>query len=56
MAQQLYTEANVRDMPRGSELVLGTDDLATPSALDTAFARGIRVCRAVARRASSALT
>ncbi len=46
MARQLYTEANVRDMPCGSELVLGTDDLATPSALDTAFARGIRVCRA----------
>ncbi len=46
MARQLYTEANVRDMPRGSELVLGTDDLATPSALDVAFARNIRVCRA----------
>jgi len=43
MAKRLYTEANVRDLPAGSELVLGKDAIATPSALELAFARGIRV-------------
>ena len=43
MAKRLYTEANVRDLPAGSELVLGASALATPAALDLAFQRGIRV-------------
>jgi hypothetical protein len=43
MAKRLYTEANVRELPAGSELVLGRDALATPAALELAFARGIRV-------------
>ncbi len=43
MAKKLYTEATVRELPAGSELVLGRDALATPSALELAFARGIRV-------------
>ena len=43
MAKRLYTEANVRELPAGSELVLGREALATPAALELAFARGIRV-------------
>ena len=43
MAKRLYTEANVRDLPAGSELVLGKEAIATPAALELAFARGIRV-------------
>lgn len=43
MAKRLYTEANVRELPAGSELVLGKEALATPAALELAFARGIRV-------------
>ncbi len=43
MAKRLYTESNVRELPSGSELVLGKDALATPAALELAFARGIRV-------------
>ena len=43
MAKRLYTEANVRELPAGSELVLGQEALATPAALELAFARGIRV-------------
>jgi hypothetical protein len=43
MAKRLYTEANVRDLPAGSELVLGASAIATPAALDLAFQRGIRV-------------
>jgi hypothetical protein len=43
VAKRLYTEANVRELPAGSELVLGRDALATPAALELAFARGIRV-------------
>jgi len=39
----LYDEARVRAMPDGGELVLGKRDLATPAALDVAFAKGIRV-------------
>jgi len=41
--RRLYTEANVRELPAGSELVLGKEAMATPAALDLAFARGIRV-------------
>jgi len=43
VAKRLYTEVNVRELPAGSELVLGKDAIATPSALELAFARGIRV-------------
>lgn len=43
MAKRLYTEANVRELPAGTELVLGRDAIATPAALELAFARGIRV-------------
>ena len=37
------TESDVRALARGSELVLDRSTIATPSALDAAFARGIRV-------------
>lgn len=43
MAKKLYTEADVRALARGAELVLGADALATPAALDAAFERGVRV-------------
>ncbi len=42
-ARKLYTEADVREMEPGGELVLSSDAIATPSALDLAFAKGIRV-------------
>lgn len=42
-ARRLYTEADVRALPRGAELVLGKAALATPAALDLAFERGLRV-------------
>jgi hypothetical protein len=54
MAKRLYTESDVRAMARGSELVLGKDALATPSALDAAFELGIRVVRGAAKPASDA--
>lgn len=41
--KRLYTESDVAALARGSTLVLGKDALATPSALDLAFARGVRV-------------
>ena len=40
---ELYTEADVRSLPKGGELVLGAGVIATPAALDLAFERGIRV-------------
>ena len=46
MAQkkQLVTEADVRRMASGArELVLGGHRIATPAALDLAFARGMKV-------------
>jgi hypothetical protein len=43
MTRRLHTEASVRELPRGSELVLAPGEIATPSALELAFARGIRV-------------
>ncbi|TAJ13122.1 MAG: hypothetical protein EPO68_13370 [Planctomycetota bacterium] len=43
MGKRLYTEADVRALARGAELVLGVDALATPAALDAAFERGVRV-------------
>ena len=45
-SKRLYTEADVRALPSGSEIVLGADALATPAALDLAFERGLRVVRA----------
>jgi hypothetical protein len=41
--RNLFDEARVRGLPDGGELVLGPGDVATPSALDRAFAKGIRV-------------
>jgi hypothetical protein len=41
--KRLYTEASVAALAPGSELVLAKGDVATPSALDRAFERGIRV-------------
>ncbi|MDA1265307.1 MAG: hypothetical protein O2816_09545 [Planctomycetota bacterium] len=41
--KELVTEACVRQMAPQSELVLGPNKIATPAALDLAFARGIRV-------------
>jgi len=46
MGKRLYTEADVRAMPRGGELVLGADAIATPAALDLAFERGLRIVHA----------
>jgi hypothetical protein len=43
--KELYTEADVRAMTRGSRLVLRAGALATPAALDAAFERGISVVR-----------
>lgn len=43
MSRQFHDEARVRELPAGSDLVLGPGDVATPAALDLAFARGIRV-------------
>lgn len=41
--KRLYTEASIAALAPGSELVLAKGDVATPSALDRAFERGIRV-------------
>lgn len=41
--KELVSEACVRGMSPGSKLVLGPNRIATPAALDLAFARGIRV-------------
>jgi hypothetical protein len=43
VAKRLYTEVDVRELRAGSELVLGKDAIATPAALELAFARGVRV-------------
>jgi len=43
MTKRLHTEASVRELAKGSELVLGPNEIATPAALELAFARGIRV-------------
>jgi hypothetical protein len=42
-ARRLYTEADVRALPRGAELQLGRAAVATPAALDLALERGLRV-------------
>jgi hypothetical protein len=41
--KRLITESCVRDLKAGAELLIGPEDLATPSALDLAFERRIRV-------------
>lgn len=41
--RNLFDDARVRGLPDGGELVLGPGDVATPAALDRAFAKGIRV-------------
>ncbi len=46
MAKQLITEADVRALARGAQLVLTADVIATPAALDLAHERGLRVVRA----------
>ncbi len=51
MAGRLYTEDDVRALAAGSELVLEKGDLATPSALDLAFVRGVRIQRRTEPRA-----
>jgi hypothetical protein len=43
MAKKLYTEETIRGLAPGGELVLGSDAIATPAALDAAYMRGIRV-------------
>ena len=52
--RRLYTEADVRALPRGAELVLGKGALATPAALDLAFERGVRVLWGEAATAGAA--
>ena len=54
--KELYTEADVRALPRGSRLVLRAGSLATPAALDAAFERGIAVVREGDSGAGSAAT
>ncbi len=41
--KELVTESCVRALAAGTELVLGPERIATPSALDLAFEKGIRV-------------
>ncbi|QDU69019.1 hypothetical protein [Engelhardtia mirabilis] len=43
MPKRVYTEGDVARMPAGSELRLGADAIATPSGLDAARSRGIRI-------------
>jgi hypothetical protein len=43
--KELVTESCVRGLAAGSELVLGPNRIATPSALDLAFQKGIRIVR-----------
>jgi hypothetical protein len=41
--KRLYTESDVAALPRGALLSLGKDALATPAALDMAYARGVQI-------------
>ncbi|MBK8178275.1 MAG: hypothetical protein IPK67_05145 [Planctomycetes bacterium] len=52
--KRLYTESDVAALPRGAVLVLGKQALATPSALDLAYARGVRVVHGDAAAESTA--
>lgn len=45
MGKRLITEACVRRLAAGAELVIDADTIVTPAALDLAFARGHRVRR-----------
>lgn len=54
--KELVTEADVRRMAPGGELVLGPSRIATPAALDAAFALGIRVVQVSAGAASASPT
>ena len=54
--RNLYDDARVRGLPDGGELVLGPGDVATPAALDRAFAKGIRVRWSKERGAPAAPT
>ena len=55
MPGRFFDEAAVRSLPDGGELVLGPGDLATPAALDLAFAKKIRVRRGGQSSAPTAL-
>jgi len=46
--KRLYTESDVRELPRGAQLLLGPDAIATPAALDAAFERGVQVVHTAA--------
>ena len=48
MAKRLITEACVRRLAAGAELVVDSETIVTPAALDLAFARGHRVRRVTA--------
>lgn len=50
----LYTESDVRALPKGSQLVLEPGDLVTPAGLDEANLRRIHVVRGGAPRAAAA--
>ncbi|MEX1024070.1 MAG: hypothetical protein WD226_03240 [Planctomycetota bacterium] len=52
---RLFTESDVAKLPRGAELALGPKDIATPSALDLAHLRGVRVVRGSGEASSPAL-
>ncbi len=52
--KELVTEADVRRMAPGGELVLGPSRIATPAAIDAAFLMGIRVVHVAAGQASAA--
>lgn len=54
MSKRLITEADVRRLPAGAELVIEPGTLVTPSALDLAFARGHRVRRVSTAEADGA--
>ena len=43
MAKRIITEADVRSMEVPSELLLDRDTVITPSAIDAAHTRGIRI-------------
>ncbi|MHC4377973.1 MAG: hypothetical protein ACYS26_15345 [Planctomycetota bacterium] len=54
MGKRLITEACVRRLAAGAELVIDADTIVTPAALDLAFARGHRVRRVAAGEATPA--
>jgi hypothetical protein len=54
MAKRLITEACVRRLAAGAELVIDPQTIVTPAALDLAFARGHRVRRVSGDEAGAA--